>query len=337
MKIPSLVYINKSNKISGAFGVSGNYDLYGHGEDSEPIVFSEDMAFINHPSFLGGAGRRGSILELGNVTIESGVKVVGLTDNLKNTPFYLKVSGTLTINGHLHMDGMGAGTINTSTPGVSTYTRDGLLTYTAPNALRNTALISTQLKDNQSCLDTSWSSLLTYGMSETFFTMKTGLTGAGGCGINYSLATMYGLESTGLISGGGNIMSLSRPTAGNSITAGGGGGLLCIYFGTLDNKGPTHTDNTGTYYSNIHANGGVSIINNSTPIYGGGMMVIAARNLVIGPGGKITCDAQEDGNGLMSLANRSPNTEPMLFNNGNPIPYTNQFSGGAGFCTLYKR
>lgn len=332
MKIPSLFYIDKSlAKLRD--GGSSKYSLFGHGSYQPDVVISDGTkSFIEQIS----PNRNGSIIELGNVIIESNVSVCGLPTNMRNVPFFLKVSGTLIVKGHLHMDGMGASTVNYNESSTNTYTNNGLLTYYKNNSLSNTNLISGFVNESTSCTDLNWSILNAYGSSDTFFTLTQGITGAGGCGIRYLGSTRYGVESRSLISGGGNISGLPIPTLGNSSTGGGGGGFLGIYCSSFVNTGGQFTDDLGTYPLSIHANGGTGIYNNNQPVYGGGMMVIAARRLIVEPGGSITCDAS-DGNGLMALANRSPNYTKMMFNNRNPINYTNQFSGGAGYCALFKR
>lgn len=332
MKIPSLFYIDKSLANLRDGGAS-KYSLFGHGSNQPDVVILDGTkSFIEQVD----AARNGSIIELGNVTIESNVSVCGLPTTMRNVPFFLKVAGTLRVKGHLHMDGMGAGTVNYNEASTNTYINNGLLTYYRNNSLSSTNLLSNFINESNSCPDISWATLNAYGSTDTFFTLTQGITGAGGCGIRYLGSTRYGVESRSLISGGGNISGLPVPTLGNSSTGGGGGGFLSIYCSTFSNTSGQFTDNMGTYPLSIHANGGTSIYTNNQPVYGGGMMVIAARRLIVEPGGSITCDAS-DGNGLMALANRSPNYTKMMFNNRNPINYTNQFSGGAGYCALFKR
>ena len=65
-------------------------------------------------------------------------------------------------------------------------------------------------------------------------------------------------------------------------------------------------------------------------------MIIAARNIVIGKNGSITCDGG-DGNGMMSLLSRAPYQGQFLYNGGNPIKFENQFTGGAGFALGYLK
>ena len=123
----------------------------------------------------------------------------------------------------------------------------------------------------------------------------------------------------------------------------------------MQNSGPTWVDNQpGSSYlgqvfpKNIHCNGVAGVNTTSSQgvpvnaVAGGGMMVVAARNIVIGQYGKITCDSyfKEDLHpqmGQFALLNRLP-IPGMIFMTGNPQtedPFNS--AGGGGVCLGFKR
>ena len=302
-------------------------DIFGYG--TEDITFTKSGSFLD----LSNEYKFNQVLEYRNVTINEGVYIQGNTfygnkyDG--SIPFYLKVNGTLTVNGSLNMNGTGQegdGQSHKSNYDAQ-YTGDYTgLDYELPYLHQSTPQLALS----------TWFDLYNYGKAKTFFDGKTCLIGAG-CGqrTKYKKKSSrknyyrHSFRTTRLNSGG-------SMTGRSSRYSGGGGGFIALYYENMINYSTKRfNDNIGSHPLNIHANGGSST-SNLFNIRGGGCMIIAARNIVIGENGSITCDGG-DGNGLMSLLSRAPYNELYMYNGGNPIKYNNQFTGGAGYAMGFDR
>lgn len=193
MKIVSFNEISKCMRRANNLLNSGIYSLYGRGKDTvviDSITPGDSLADIYNTQY--GQYR----FEFGNLTIGEGVDLP-VTNDYQFA--FLKVNGTLVVNGHLHMDGRGGiftdqrGTI-ISVGGVDTYTYNTTL-----NSFSNYGV--SQVSDTASCSDDLWYRLTTYGAQETFFTQSTALTGAGGNGYTrhlyeYTVRRQYQPEVT---------------------------------------------------------------------------------------------------------------------------------------------
>ena len=370
MKIVSFNTITKSLREMTSLSMVDYNNLYGRGSSGSLVIDKE--SYGTNQVVLTDISRKivgvdsTPNLEFENLTIGEDTDVLG---NNLSTPLYLKVNGTLTVNGHLHMDRQGGKVSQSGT----ILSKNGVR-YIQSNTSLNYALVDTlNLSDSESCPDSLYNYLNLYGNSNTFFDGNIALTGAGGVGyvweervethtelvlvgytqnlfdynrkpiynevvVNTPIAEPVGYESVSSLDGGGNFLLLPRPEKQGDKTFGGsGGGFLSIYYENyLNNAENWFIDTVGTYPLNIHANGGSSISTAKDYFRGGGCMIIAARSIVIGPKGSITCDGG-DGNGMMALLSRAPYQEQFLFNNGNPIKFENQFTGGAGFALGYLK
>ena len=367
MKIVSFNTLTKSLREITSLSTVDYDNLYGRGS-SGSLVIDKDSYGTNQVVLTSIARSIAGVdstpnIEFENLTIGEDTNVLG---NDTYVPMYLKVNGTLTVNGHLHMDRQG-GWVSKSGTIVS---KSGVRCIQSNTALNYSLLDTVGLNDSISCPNSLYNYLNLYGTSHTFFDGNIALTGAGGVGYvweervethtekiltgytgihgNHSvykevavttpIAEPVGYESLSSLDGGGNFLLLPRPTKqGDKIFGGAGGGFLALYYENyLNNTDNWFIDNVGTYPLNIHTNGGISTDTTQDYFRGGGCMIIAARNIVIGKNGSITCDGG-DGNGMMSLLSRAPYQEQFLYNGGNPIKFENQFTGGAGFALGYLK
>ena len=368
MKIVSFNTITKSLREMTSLSMVDYNNLYGRGSSGSLVIDKEsygtDQVVLTDISRKIVGVDSTPNLEFENLTIGEDTNVLG---NTLSTPFYLKVNGTLTVNGHLHMDRQGGKVSQSGT----ILSKNGIR-YIQSNTSLNYALVDTlNLSDSSSCPDSLYNYLNLYGNSHTFFDGNIALTGAGGVGyvweerveqhtervlvgyeqhgfrkvpiykevvVSTPIAEPVGYESVSSLDGGGDFTLLPRPEKQGDKTFGGsGGGFLSIYYENYQNNTENwFIDNVGAYPLNIHTNGGSSMGTIQDYFRGGGCMIIAARNIVIGENGRITCDGG-DGNGLMSLLSRAPYQGQFLFNNGNPIKFVNQFTGGAGFALGYLK
>lgn len=346
MKIPTLNYIHKSiKKLSSSYR---KFNLFGSG-----IGGSRNFLASNGTEqYFMVSAQEEPILEYENITIEEGVSVTAFSPSLNyhNIPFYLKVNGTLTVNGHLHMDNAG-GVSTASYEGFTSYyipTNTGYLfsfpVYVVPNALNyiegsSLPIIEGYNNGPTSCSTHNYSILKTYGQSPTFFNGKVAVTGSGfPYPVNFGSdpRNSFIVQPTSPIS--------ASPRRSGPYVGDGGGGFLALYYENLKNSGKFWKDTVTssptygqTFPLNIHCNGSdgnTSVL--PPPSGGGGMMVIAARNIVVGPKGSITCDATHLGfGGEFALLNRAPQ-KGMIFSHG--IPQESSWaSGGGGVCLGYKR
>jgi len=190
MKIASFNEINRCIQKVNKLTSSGRLSLFGRGTDNVVInsnTIPNGQTLMDY--YLYQYPNAELPLEFGNLTINNGanVKVTDVkTDEDGNQingsqVAYLKVNGTLTVNGHLHMDNAGGyftsntGTIITDSEDYPIYNNNF-----AYNSFNNLSL--PQVAQTGSCTNELWSRLTNYGIQETFFTGTTALTGAGGSG-----------------------------------------------------------------------------------------------------------------------------------------------------------
>lgn len=349
MKSATIKYLQSSASIVSDILDSGKRsDLFGSG--SEDVVLNTSGVFTELVNSYTVSGT----LEYRNVTINEGVDIVGtsqIDSNNNGTPFYLKVNGTLTVNGHLHMDNMGGSWTRSTSAKRPTYSEVGL---NYPFLFEKNIKYDT---NNYTLSTNQYLQLKNYGEKNPFFNCKIGLTGAG-CAYkthehkhhnNYGHGQWCG--ST-LNSGGIAHQGKSKGKAEYKYNyRGSGGGFLALYYETMSNKyAKTFDIGDGVEVPlNIHSNSSWYL--GTTAFRGGGMMVIAAKNIVIGRNGSITCDGGANPNGACGFMNCTPNTNPnwnstaivsqVIYNGGNPYITTNldyhyNFSGGAGVCFGYQ-
>ena len=342
MRDATIHYLQKSFKFIYDLVENGRKsDIFGYGD--QDIVISQSGYFTE----LSQPYKINDVLEYHDVIIQDGVNVCGTREN--DRPFFLKVSGTLTVNGHLHMDGKG-GSWNTNTSDEGHVWQEHGLRYQplfVDSVRYNT--------DNYWLSKNQYLTLMNYGKVYPFFNFNVGLTGAG-CvykSMDYEHGHRYGYGKwcgSFINSGGIPHQGSSRDNEwGKYNYKGGAGGFLALYYEDLENEYAKEyiTDSGEQAPLNIHAN--ASWYYGTTPYRGGGMMVIAARHIVIGPNGSITCDGGANPNGGCGLLNISPNsnidsnamTSQLIYNNGSPyittnFNYTQYMSGGSGICFGYK-
>lgn len=307
MRDATVHYLQKSFEVVKSLSSEGRKSsIFGYG--TEDITFNKSGSFID----LVSSARNKGVLEYHNVTIPAGISIVGNTYMAGEYsgiayPFYLKVNGTLTVNGVLNMNGLGQPGYGDASFHDSHDARYGIeytqLGYTLP-----------ALGDGQPTFSESVrNGLYHIGEKETFFNGKTYLIGAGNSRTyKWKKATKnryrHSKRSTPLNSGG-------NPPDGRHHS-GGGGGFLALYYTDLEYNGPRIKVAGIEYPAHINANGGnVSGISwDGAPVRrGGGMMVIAARKIVVGPNGYICCNP-------CTSANMSTSSNPVLgdssFNKG---------------------
>lgn len=344
MKIPTLNYIHKAIKLLS--NPYNRFNLFGSGNGGDKHFKVEDGPNQYFIKTLGEV----PILEYDNIVIDRGVSVTAFDPSLgiTNTPFYLKVRGVLTVNGHLHMDNMG-GTTALDKENFN-YSYNAQLNnrwrpvYVIPNAINyiegsTLPIVKSYEGQDNSCPTSNYSILKSYGQTPTFFNGQVAMTGSGFVW-PHTGAESYYTQSVSAISASPKVIS---PNTGLP----GGGGLLVMYYRTLENKGgPIWEDNipnSPTYgykfNMNIHCNGSTGIDMAEVPSGGGGMLIIAASDIKVGVFGKITCDAVNTGQGgQFALLNRPPQAG-YIFMSGYPqeeYPYNSE-GGGGGVCLGYKR
>lgn len=346
MRPATLYYLTKSFKTIGNTVKTGrDHSLFGAG--TQDIVFTRSGSFID----LAAPYDSKAILEFRNVTINEGVSIVGHRLGYWSgvqaaaghpKPFFLKVSDTLTVNGHLHMDGQGGGSAVTHHFAVNGTVAD----MACP-------LGYSTIGGNDCVSFDYYLNLLNYGLANTFFDCKTNLAGAGDSShYKWKKATKYRHRrgyGTSPLNGGAR-------DVGSRREAGGGGGFLALYYEDIDYRGNYWTDtreSSNTYgmefMENINANGGAVTLNHGARIYGGGMMVIAARNIIVGPKGSITCNpaladdyyktsvTRDNGyaRGGVAFMNRPPKTPSLGQVNFSGGTLGGEM-GGAGVCFGYQ-
>lgn len=341
MRDATIHYLQKSIQIVDGLSTDGKKSTL-FGVSGEDITFTSSGVFTE----LAPATRNQGILEYRNVTIPEGISILGNSSRAGwvdgvGLPFYLKVNGTLTVNGVLNMNGGGQQgywdggfhSDHDSYYGIA-YTQTGL--DFSPVGY-NTATIS----------EAKWNALRETGEHLPFFNCQTYLVGAG-------ISRTYKWNRAGKMRYRHACASTSLNTGGSSSkgrhSTGGGGGFLALYYENLDYQGP--------YFEgaplHINANGGCMDRGNGGPmIWGGGMMVISAKNIVVGPNGYICCNPCDDygrsynghpyfgdtdfNAGGMALMNRKTMGSYLRnYNFGNPSGYTINRAGGPGFCVGYK-
>ena len=177
MKIVSLNEINKSIQNINKLSNSGIYSLYGRGKDH--VVITQDVIAPGQTlTDFYNFSHDQLVLEFGNLTIGAGVDLP-ITDDAQVA--FIKVNGTLTVNGHLHMDGRGGSYVGTDG---SIITENGMSVFTANNSNRTFDRYPLATVDgNTSCTDYLWANLTNYGSQEIFFNSKVSMAGAGPVGL----------------------------------------------------------------------------------------------------------------------------------------------------------
>lgn len=340
MRDATIHYLQKSLNLVDSVVTSGKRSaLFGAG--GEDITFTKSGIFTE----LAPDTKNKGVLEYHNVTIPEGVSILGNSYRANQYdgvayPFYLKVNGTLTVNGVLNMNGCGqcgygSGGFhhNHNAAYNIAYTQTGL--DFSPVGY-NTATISEQ----------KWDALRYSGEHQPFFNGQTYLVGAGiSRAYKWIRATKKrtrdAMSCTALNTGG--------YPHWNRNSSGGGGGFLALYYEDLDYQGPL----LDGYYAHINCNGGDRNKGDGGPqIWGGGMMVISARKIVVGPNGYICCNPCDEEHrsynnpsfvdydlnaGGMALMNRKTMGNWLCgYHYGSPIEYNVRSMGGPGFCVGYK-
>jgi len=339
MRDATIQYLQKSLSIIDGLKIDGKKSTL-FGESGVDLVFTRSGVFteLSNPYTANG------LLEYRNVTIPEGVSIQGNTfyggDVSGSRPFYLKVNGTLTVNGKLNMDGLGQqGFSDGVKSNHDAYYSENFndLGYTLP-VVGNGGQLSYK----------NWKNLYDYGLVHSFLSPKTCLVGAGsGMSNKYKKKSSrkyyyrHSQRSTALNSSG-FVWDMNDRT-------GSGGGFLALYYENLDYQGPTWNG----YPTNINCNGGGTYWgagHTRDPWWGGGCMIIAAKNIVVGPKGSITCNPCQ-------ASHRSVTGNFYLYdsdNNSGGISYLNRYaardidyafgsfrsmdakSGGGGVCLGYK-
>lgn len=339
MRDATVHYLQKSmNLVDGIIDDGKKSTLFGAGGDD--IVFTQSGVFTE----LSLPYRQKGLLEYHDVTIPEGISIQGNTfyggDVGGSRPFYLRVNGTLTVNGKLNMDGLGQ-------QGFSDGVKSNHDAYYSENfndlgytlgAVGNGGQLSYNV----------WKALYDYGKVHSFLLPKTCLVGAGsGMSNKYKKKSSrkyyyrHSQRSTALNSGG-DVWNMNMRT-------GGGGGFLALYYENLIYQGPTWNG----YPRNINCNGGGcywSTGHTRDPWWGGGCMIIAAKTIIVGPNGSITCNPCQ-------ASHRSVTGNFYLYdsdNNSGGISYLNRYSardidyafggyvgmnrlsGGGGVCLGYQ-
>ena len=392
MKDVTSLYLQKALKV-GAQVISSEKmsELFGYG--------TEDLTITQSGVFTDLAPNYGlnAVLEFRNVTIDEGCSVLGnnyssawrgspffgglgfswpihrdprfMTSGHIGTPvpFFLKVNGTLTVNGHLHMDGQGGHSSTAKHHGHTGGIQSSLITNPVANGrgwIWGSDCVSLDY----------WLDFYNYGLAKTFFNGQTNICGSGSScraawkGSGLKTKWKYSDRTTsGPINGGGTAGKYSSVSGKNACSRG-SGGFLALYYEKLDYQGFLWEDSTTAitkgqqFPANINCNGGVGSMGSSGN-WGGGMMVIAARNIVVGPKGSITCNpayptnegvfnlrlisdqsyADADIGGGIAFLNRPPKlpaydstlNSPQLQYQYNGLNFVDG-TGGAGICIGYE-
>ena len=205
MKIVSFNEINRCIQTVKKMSNVGRHSIFGRGTNNVVIhqnTIPAGLTLMDY--YLQDFSSQALSLEFGNLTIDAGVNLK-VTEEKKDDSgkvinggqiAYLKVNGTLTVNGHLHMDNAGGDFTNNT----GTITNDGTTNNYNNNLALNT--FSTyplqQVNYNDSCSNELWARLTNYGAQETFFTGNTAMTGAGGSGYCRYLVDYWVDEETGI-------------------------------------------------------------------------------------------------------------------------------------------
>lgn len=171
--------IRRINDLTG----SGISYLYGRGTESVVITASSLLPGQTLANYLRTNYGAPLSFEFKDLTIGAGVNL-RVTDEAQVA--YIRVNGTLIVNGHLHMDGAGGQFFPRTDAGDITVENN----YTVHSSTNTNITFSEYnpgiVGDTSSCTTTMWNNLTNYGAQETFFDGSTSLTGAGGCGFtNY--------------------------------------------------------------------------------------------------------------------------------------------------------
>lgn len=345
MRDATVRYLQKSFNIADDLKKDGKKaEVFGTG--TEDVIFTRSGVFTE----LVPSARNNCNLEYHDVTIPAGISILGhprqeiRTENsLQSYPFYLKVSGTLTVNGILNMNGAG----QPGYPSGGFHSNHNCFTYTA---FTQTGLAFPPVPQEQKTItEAQWKALYNSGVTSPFYNGQTYLFGAGSCKAyhwNHAGHTRKrrARSSTALNSGGDYSSEWGR------YTSGGGGGFLALYYDNLDYQGPSYEG----YPLHINANGGSFGGNDGAPNrWGGGCMIIVAKNIVVGPQGYICCNPSFDytrsnagspvfGDSTLNAGGLALMNRPVYggyykdYNGGYPISPNWRHSGGPGVCFGYQ-
>lgn len=189
MKIVSFNEINRCIQTVKKLSNSGRSSIYGRGSNDVVInenTIPEGLTLMDW--YLQSDPPKEISLEFGNLTIGAGadVKVTDVRKDANGKTInggqvgYIKVNGTLIVNGHLHMDCAGGEFTNNT----GDITNDGT-TNNYNNNLSVASFLNYPLQNvgaTEGCSDELWARLTNYGAQETFFTGKVALTGAASSG-----------------------------------------------------------------------------------------------------------------------------------------------------------
>lgn len=347
MRDATIHYLQKSFDTVKSLASDGKKaDIFGCG--TEDIVFKKSGSFMD----LVSSAKNSGILEYRNVTIPEGISIVGNTYTAGRFggiayPFYLKVNGTLTVNGVLNMNGSGQPGYN---KGGMHSDEDAYYNEGYSRLGRHYALGVRDKAINANL----WRQLHHLGEKYPFFDGQTYFVGAGNCrSYKWKKATKYRHRhaycTTPLNSGG------DFADEGGKKSSGAGGGFIALYYENLDYKGPNITFDGINYPAHINANGGNGAgLNDGAPVrWGGGMMVIAARNIIVGPNGYICSNPSRSetksvgsspvlgdsnlNNGGMALMNLPWEGHNFDYSGGNIYRgHDRLLSGGPGIVFGYK-
>ena len=296
-----------------------------------------------------GPGEKQRTFQYRNVTVEEGAVLTAASN-----PFVLQVTGKLTVNGHLNMDGKG-GRCNDNHGHDDSDLESG-----AKNTGRWLGLTTPVGRGwcGEDATKDSWNKIFKHLKTENRLNLEFLVTGAGG-GNRYRSGSGSHTSNNfcrGFANGG---------VPGDTDNLGGGaGGVLCVLYKKLNYKGKYYTTaDNNKYPQNIQANGGLYARHWGQGWKGhnrgGGFMIVSANTIEVGPNGKISCNAGEDGNGPAAFLNLPPqqyyapyplwptvNTSyRLIYDNGNAkfsyegyspgilfFPSNYDRRGGAGVC-----
>lgn len=340
MRDATVHYLQKSFEIVSELNSSGKHsDMFGG--STEDIVLTQSGVFTE----LVPSAKNAGILEYHNVTIPEGVSILGNRYRANQYdgvgyPFYLKVNGTLTVNGVLNMNGGGQ----------CGYGSGGF--HHNHNAAYNIAYTETGLDfspvgyGTPTISEQKWEALKYIGGIKPFFNLKTYLVGAG---ISRAYKWIRATKKRTRDAFSCTALNTGGTPHWNRNSSGGGGGFLALYYENLDYQGPL----IDGYPAHINANGGHRNRGDGGPqIWGGGMMVIAAKNIVVGPKGYICCnpcdenyraynnpplgDYDLNGGGMALMNRKTMGSWLKAYNYGNPASYDIRIDGGPGVCLGFQ-
>lgn len=189
MKIVSFNEINRCIQTVKKLSNAGRYTLFGRGTDNVVIhrnTIPAGLTLMDY--YLQYYPNTDLPLEFGNLTIDEGADVK-VTDEIKNDDgvvingsqaAFIKVNGTLIVNGHLHMDSAGGQFTDNTGELTNDDVTDNYNNNLTLHSFKNYPLQIVGAQD--SCSNELWTRFTNYGAQETFFTGTTAITGAAGSG-----------------------------------------------------------------------------------------------------------------------------------------------------------